>query len=267
MSSLTVSWRKTLLPLLPFPPRTVFSPSLLLLQANNAESLLPLSAPSPTRTSRSPCLPSLCSFSSANAAKCMPSFLSCAKGNNECGYSRVVPRKRLWLTSLKLCFYLALCLKAIFREGVIGMSSSQRSESIHHFFDGYVQSKTTLGEFIDKYSVALDSRYDAENEADELLVCTGGERWVTYAQLRKEGRHFAAFALEKEQREGRQGLRGVRVGEGAERGSRDFALFARRRSREGEKAVRGGKGSKRNSVFLHETVSQAIVIREITLER
>ncbi|MQL90637.1 hypothetical protein Taro_023231, partial [Colocasia esculenta] len=47
-----------------------------------------------------------------------------------------------------------------------GMSSSQRSESIHHFFDGFVQSKTTLGEFIDKYSVALYSRYDAENEAD-----------------------------------------------------------------------------------------------------
>ncbi|MQM06523.1 hypothetical protein Taro_039350 [Colocasia esculenta] len=47
-----------------------------------------------------------------------------------------------------------------------GMSSSQRSESIHHFFDGFVQSKTTLGEFIDKYSVALDSRYDAENEVD-----------------------------------------------------------------------------------------------------
>ncbi|MQM00791.1 hypothetical protein Taro_033538 [Colocasia esculenta] len=47
-----------------------------------------------------------------------------------------------------------------------GMSSSQRSESIHHFFDGFVQSKTTLGEFIDKYIVALGSRYDAENEAD-----------------------------------------------------------------------------------------------------
>ncbi|MQL77567.1 hypothetical protein Taro_009981 [Colocasia esculenta] len=64
------------------------------------------------------------------------------------------------------------------------------------------------------------------------------------AQLRKEGRHFAAFALEKEQIEGRQGLHGVGVGEGAERGSRDFALFARRRSRKGEKAVRGGKGRK-----------------------
>ncbi|MQM18352.1 hypothetical protein Taro_051337 [Colocasia esculenta] len=46
------------------------------------------------------------------------------------------------------------------------MSSSQRNESIHHFFDGFVQSKITLEKFIDKYIVALDSRYDAKNEAD-----------------------------------------------------------------------------------------------------
>lgn len=52
------------------------------------------------------------------------------------------------------------------------MSSSQRSESINHFFDGFVNSKTTLKEFIDRYEVALEKRYEAENEQDSKSLQT-----------------------------------------------------------------------------------------------
>ncbi|MQM21168.1 hypothetical protein Taro_054202 [Colocasia esculenta] len=46
-----------------------------------------------------------------------------------------------------------------------GMSTFQRIESTNYFFDGFVTAKTTLSEFILKYTVALESRFDAENQA------------------------------------------------------------------------------------------------------
>ncbi|XP_077249116.1 protein FAR-RED IMPAIRED RESPONSE 1-like [Tasmannia lanceolata] len=47
-----------------------------------------------------------------------------------------------------------------------GMSTSQRSESINTFFYGYFNKKTTLQEFIQKYQLALQSRYEKEAEED-----------------------------------------------------------------------------------------------------
>ncbi|XP_077228219.1 protein FAR1-RELATED SEQUENCE 6-like [Tasmannia lanceolata] len=47
-----------------------------------------------------------------------------------------------------------------------GMSTSQRSESINGFFDGFVNSKTTLKEFVDKYDLALKSQQGKECKAD-----------------------------------------------------------------------------------------------------
>lgn len=52
------------------------------------------------------------------------------------------------------------------------MSSSQRSEGINHFFDGFINSKTTLKEFIDKYEDALEKRYEAEIEEDNRTLQT-----------------------------------------------------------------------------------------------
>ncbi|XP_061350040.1 protein FAR1-RELATED SEQUENCE 9-like [Gastrolobium bilobum] len=46
------------------------------------------------------------------------------------------------------------------------MSTTQRSESINSFFDGFVTSGTTLNEFVEKYNQAVDARYDSFKKQD-----------------------------------------------------------------------------------------------------
>ncbi|KAL2900839.1 Protein FAR-RED ELONGATED HYPOCOTYL 3 [Bienertia sinuspersici] len=47
-----------------------------------------------------------------------------------------------------------------------GMKTTQRSESIHSFFDGYVNKTTRLCEFPQQYSYAIEVRANEEKEAD-----------------------------------------------------------------------------------------------------
>jgi hypothetical protein len=47
-----------------------------------------------------------------------------------------------------------------------GMSTTQRSESMNSFFDGYVNSKTTLKQFVEQYDNALKDKVEKENMAD-----------------------------------------------------------------------------------------------------
>ncbi|KAF5445798.1 hypothetical protein F2P56_034821 [Juglans regia] len=47
-----------------------------------------------------------------------------------------------------------------------GMSTTQRSESMNAFFDGYVHAKTNLKEFVDQYDNALKKKIENENAAD-----------------------------------------------------------------------------------------------------
>ncbi|KAG8387218.1 hypothetical protein BUALT_Bualt03G0230400 [Buddleja alternifolia] len=47
-----------------------------------------------------------------------------------------------------------------------GMFTTQRSESMNAFFDGYVHSRTTLSDFDSKYTVALKDKYQKEAKAD-----------------------------------------------------------------------------------------------------
>ncbi|XP_045809922.1 protein FAR-RED IMPAIRED RESPONSE 1-like [Trifolium pratense] len=47
-----------------------------------------------------------------------------------------------------------------------GMSTTQRSESMNSFFDGYVISKTTLKQFVEQYDNALRDKVEKENKAD-----------------------------------------------------------------------------------------------------
>ncbi|XP_045810181.1 protein FAR1-RELATED SEQUENCE 4-like [Trifolium pratense] len=47
-----------------------------------------------------------------------------------------------------------------------GMSTTQRSESMNSFFDGYVNSKTTLKQFVEQYDNALKDKIEKENLAD-----------------------------------------------------------------------------------------------------
>ncbi|XP_028070916.1 protein FAR1-RELATED SEQUENCE 6-like [Camellia sinensis] len=47
-----------------------------------------------------------------------------------------------------------------------GMSTTGRSESMNAFFDGYVNSKTTLKQFFEQYDNALRSKVEKETKAD-----------------------------------------------------------------------------------------------------
>ncbi|PWA47593.1 Protein FAR1-RELATED SEQUENCE 6 [Artemisia annua] len=46
------------------------------------------------------------------------------------------------------------------------MSTTQRSESMNAFFDGYVNSKTSLRQFVEQYDNALKSKMEKENKAN-----------------------------------------------------------------------------------------------------
>ncbi|KAA8525807.1 hypothetical protein F0562_007662 [Nyssa sinensis] len=47
-----------------------------------------------------------------------------------------------------------------------GMSTTQRSESMHAFFDGYVNVKTTLKQFVEQYENALKDKVQKETQED-----------------------------------------------------------------------------------------------------
>ncbi|KQK04264.1 hypothetical protein BRADI_2g12691v3, partial [Brachypodium distachyon] len=57
-----------------------------------------------------------------------------------------------------------------------GMSSTQRCESVNAFFDGYVNARTTLKQFVEQYENALRDKVEKENKADsksfqEVIPC------------------------------------------------------------------------------------------------
>ncbi|XP_042962684.1 protein FAR1-RELATED SEQUENCE 5-like [Carya illinoinensis] len=71
----------------------------------------------------------------------------------------------VWLQTLytERCHWVPAFLKDIFWAG---MSTTQRSESMNAFFDGYVHAKTNLKEFVDQYDNALKKKIENENVAD-----------------------------------------------------------------------------------------------------
>ncbi|KAK1418100.1 hypothetical protein QVD17_27239 [Tagetes erecta] len=80
----------------------------------------------------------------------------CAKYNFESGswITEMYNQRKYWAKAfLKDCFF-------------AGMTSSGRSESIHSFFDGYVNSKTMLNEFAIQYDKAVEARRAAEEDQD-----------------------------------------------------------------------------------------------------
>ncbi|XP_044476192.1 protein FAR1-RELATED SEQUENCE 5-like [Mangifera indica] len=54
----------------------------------------------------------------------------------------------------------------LFKSWLACMSTTQRSESMHSFFDGYVNSKTTLKQFVEQYENALRDKVEKERDAD-----------------------------------------------------------------------------------------------------
>ncbi|XP_042966222.1 protein FAR1-RELATED SEQUENCE 5-like [Carya illinoinensis] len=68
-------------------------------------------------------------------------------------HSLYVERQHWVPAFLKACFW-------------AGMSTTQRSESMNAFFDGYVHSRTNLKEFVDQFDNALKKKIENENLAD-----------------------------------------------------------------------------------------------------
>ncbi|XP_042973094.1 protein FAR1-RELATED SEQUENCE 5-like [Carya illinoinensis] len=70
-----------------------------------------------------------------------------------------------WLNSLyaERDHWVPVFLKETFWAG---MSTTQRSESMNAFFDGYVHSKTNLKEFVDQFDNALKKKIENENQAE-----------------------------------------------------------------------------------------------------
>jgi hypothetical protein len=59
-----------------------------------------------------------------------------------------------------------------------GMNTTQRSESMNAFFDGYVHSQTTLKEFVDQFDCALMKMVERETNSDfdsfnRMIPCVG----------------------------------------------------------------------------------------------
>ncbi|XP_042957997.1 protein FAR1-RELATED SEQUENCE 4-like [Carya illinoinensis] len=75
--------------------------------------------------------------------------------------------ENVWLKSLYLehAHWVPVFLKEHFWAG---MSTTQRSESMNAFFDGYVHSKTNLKEFVDQFDNALKRKIENENQAEFL---------------------------------------------------------------------------------------------------
>ncbi|XP_042983691.1 protein FAR1-RELATED SEQUENCE 5-like isoform X1 [Carya illinoinensis] len=70
-----------------------------------------------------------------------------------------------WLQSLfaEREYWVPAFLKEFFWAGI---STTQRSESMNAFFDGYVHSETTLKEFVDQFDNTLKKKIENENRAD-----------------------------------------------------------------------------------------------------
>ncbi|XP_042950111.1 protein FAR1-RELATED SEQUENCE 5-like [Carya illinoinensis] len=70
-----------------------------------------------------------------------------------------------WLKSLyaEHTYWAPVFMKDVFWAG---MSTTQRSESMNAFFDGYVHAKTNLKEFVDQFDNALRKKIENESAAD-----------------------------------------------------------------------------------------------------
>ncbi|XP_042939228.1 protein FAR1-RELATED SEQUENCE 5-like isoform X2 [Carya illinoinensis] len=92
--------------------------------------------------------------------------------------------ENVWLKSLYLerAHWVPIFLRDHFWAG---MSTTQRSESMNAFFDGYVHSKTNLKEFVDQFDNALKRKIENENQA-EFLSFSGTIPCVSRSPIEKK---------------------------------------------------------------------------------
>ena len=96
-----------------------------------------------------------------------------------------------WLTSLykERHRWVPIYLK---RHFWAGLSTTQRSENMNAFFDGYINSMTTLQQFVQQYDNALQHKWEKEKEADfgslnTVIHC--GSQSLMERQFKKEYTH------------------------------------------------------------------------------
>ncbi|XP_042958009.1 protein FAR1-RELATED SEQUENCE 5-like [Carya illinoinensis] len=77
------------------------------------------------------------------------------------------------------------------------MSTTQRSESMNAFFDGYVHAKTNLKEFVDQFDNALKKKIENENQA-EFLSFSGTIPCVSRSPIEKKFQSLYTNAKFKE---------------------------------------------------------------------
>ncbi|PNX99877.1 protein FAR1-related sequence 6-like, partial [Trifolium pratense] len=82
-----------------------------------------------------------------------------------------------------------------------GMSTTQRSESMNSFFDGYVNSKTSLKQFVEQYDNALKDKIEKESTADfnsfnKVIPCLSHFGFESQFQKAFTNAKFKEFQLE-----------------------------------------------------------------------
>jgi len=83
----------------------------------------------------------------------------------------------------------------------VGMSTTQRSESMNAFFDGYVNSKTSLKQFVEQYDNALKDKIEKENMADfsssnRIIACISHFEFESQFQKAYTNAKFEEFQIE-----------------------------------------------------------------------
>ncbi|KAL7220208.1 hypothetical protein ACSBR2_013135 [Camellia fascicularis] len=72
----------------------------------------------------------------------------------------------------------------------LGMSTTQCSESMNAFFDGYVNSKTTLKQFVEQYDNALRSKVEKGNQIVSKLVTQERRSILAYTTMKRNMKYI-----------------------------------------------------------------------------
>lgn len=83
----------------------------------------------------------------------------------------------------------------------VGMSITQRNESMHAFFDSYVNSKTTLKQFLEQYDNALRSKVEKECQAEAKSFSQQLSRVTTYEMEKQVQEVYTMFKFQEFQQE------------------------------------------------------------------
>ncbi|KAK1397127.1 hypothetical protein POM88_006990 [Heracleum sosnowskyi] len=118
----------------------------------------------------------LINVSSHGSSKIIPQqvsdHLKISRKSNIGKECRIVLEKLMERQAREPQFYYTIEVDENQKTFFAGMKSSQRSESINAFFDGFVHSSTSLSEFVDQYDNAITDRREKEEDQDFICMTT-----------------------------------------------------------------------------------------------